>query len=369
MAKMTMDQFKREASDAASIEESRRERDRRAYFERKVAAARTGPAGISALLNVALLDSRLDGVPSRIHLAAPNGYMDGTYLVRRHGVWGIELKESLGGDQFHQSPMTGIDLADKVLKALRISHSPAAFRRMADLMAWPFDDLRPFLNEVGRKVPLDVMRASIGHLGVILTANRAPYDRRGEALRHWVAHVHGELGGELSLPLAEREASPASVAASAGNVETLAAMKAAGVDVDRPMPPGHPNAGLTPLAYALAHGQLATAIVLLDRLGASPVLRPNPVGETMLHLLAQGVLLHQTHPEVEEARILAARIAGAGVDPDGRDCHGRTAAAIVRDTLDDPNPSVELDRYAKEGLAAILAILEEPLASARSPVP
>ena len=363
MAKMTLDQFKRDAVDASASEEARRERDRRAYFERRAMAARTGPGGISALL-----DSRLEGVPSRIHLAAPNGYMDGTYLVRKQGIWTIEMKESLGGDQFPQSPMTGGGLAANVLKALRIPHSPAAYRRMADLMAWPFEDLGPFLAAVGRKVPLDVMRASVGHLTQILSSHLIPYDRRPEAVRSWVAHVHGDLGGELDLPLAPGRASPASVAASSGNIETLAALKSAGVDVDRPMPPGHPDAGMTPLAYALAHGQLAAAIALMDRLGASPFLRTNPADETMLHLLAQGVLLHQTHPQIEEARIVASRIAGAGVAPSARDRHGRTAGDIVQSALDDREPTVELDRFARDGLAAIQAILEEP-ASAQEAAP
>lgn len=370
MKKITLDQFKRSAAEADTSSRARQAREAEDRLRSLVEATHASLGGVSTLLNVAWLDSLMDGFPSDIHMASPNGYMSGVHVRRRQAKWSFEFAPDSRHDAFPQSvPRTGSDMGAALLKAMGVPHSPSAFQQVVDLAKWPMDDLPTFLREVGSRLPLDVMRASVGHLTALLSRHGVDHDATNMATGIWIDHVHNALGGDLSAPLPGRGHSPAMIAAAASHAFVLVAMKANGVDVDRPMPNGHPAAGATPFQVALNHGNLHTAIVLLEKLDASPILRQDVMEETALHVLAQGVLRRPTHPYVEETRRLARRIAEAGVDPDARDHHGRTAADLVREILDEPNPARELDRYAREELASIQEILEDPIPSAPEPAP
>lgn len=365
MSKITLDQFKRNALGAETTHRARQAQAMQERLDALTLSAQASLGGVSTLLNVAWLDSVMEGLPSEIHLAAQNGYMSGIYVRRRGGTWSIEFAAEARHDAFPLSvSRTASDLADRLLRAMRIPHSPPAYRQLVDLAKWPVDDLPRFLAEVGGKLPLDVMRASVGHLSTLLPNHGVAHDSLNMAIGLWIDHVHNALGGDLASPLAGGRPSPAMIAAASSHAFVLVAMKANGVDVDGAMPEGHPSAGMTPLYVALNRGALHTAIVLLEKLGASPALKPNVMRETALHVLAQGVLQQPTHPYVEETRRLARWIAEAGIDPDARDHHGRTASGLIFEFLDTPNKGYELDNYAVDGLSKIMQILEDPTPNA-----
>lgn len=355
--KFSVEQLKRKVSAAEESDRDRIARIALTQAERRVSEANTSLAGITTLLNVAWLDSLVEGFPDDIHMAAPNGYMSGVHARKRNGKWSMHFAEGTRYDAFPGNVVRDMgDLSSRVLKAMGIPHGPAAYREIVELGKWPVDGMAAFIAAVTDRLPVDTMRASAGYLASFLHRHGIEQSRMPSITKGWVKHAHGL--GDLAEPLADQLASPATIAAQQAYPGVLVAMKSAGVDLDRPLPPGHPWAGTTPLAAALASGKFANASTLLGRLGASAILPANAMNETALHLLAQGILLQPTHPLVEEARGLANDIAAAGVDPDAVDLHGRTAAALIREALSQPEQ--ELDAYAVRELERIEAILENP---------